>query len=469
MSEFIMTCGIETHVELATKTKIFCGCTTEFGGAPNTHCCPVCTGQPGALPTLNREVVEFAVRAGLAVNCKINNYCHMDRKNYFYPDLPKAYQISQFDEPICEKGYVELDSGKRIGITRIHIEEDAGKLIHEDGKTYIDYNRGGVPLIEIVSEPDISTPGEAREYAEKLQQIMRFVGISTCKMQEGRMRCDLNVSIARDGEPLGTRTETKNVNSFNNIERAVIREIERQEKIILSGEKVVQMTMRYDADNDVIYPMREKENSDDYRYFPEPDLLRFYISPEKIEEIKSSLPELPDTKKKRYTSELGISETNADYLCKYRKVTEFFEDAISFGASAKNTANLVVQTVFASFETEDDKYNFDLKISAKQLAELVKLLDEGKIKANLAHGTLQKMLETGNSVTEYIKPEDTVGLTEEQLVDLCKQAIEANPNAVNDIKNGKDKAINVMFGFIMKASRGKADVKKAEQIIREII
>ena len=364
MSEFIMTCGIETHVELATKTKIFCGCTTEFGGAPNTHCCPVCTGQPGALPTLNREVVEFAVRAGLAVNCKINNYCHMDRKNYFYPDLPKAYQISQFDEPICENGYVELDSGKRIGITRIHIEEDAGKLIHEDGKTYIDYNRGGVPLIEIVSEPDISTPGEAREYAEKLQQIMRFVGISTCKMQEGRMRCDLNVSIARDGEPLGTRTETKNVNSFNNIERAVIREIERQEKIILSGEKVVQMTMRYDADNDVIYPMREKENSDDYRYFPEPDLLRFYISPEKIEEIKSSLPELPDTKKKRYTSELGISETNADYLCKYRKVTEFFEDVISFGASAKNTANLVVQTVFASFETEDDKYNFDLKISA---------------------------------------------------------------------------------------------------------
>ena len=469
MSEFIMTCGIETHVELATKTKIFCGCTTEFGGAPNTHCCPVCTGQPGALPTLNREVVEFAVRAGLAVNCKINNYCHMDRKNYFYPDLPKAYQISQFDEPICENGYVELDSGKRIGITRIHIEEDAGKLIHEDGKTYIDYNRGGVPLIEIVSEPDISTPGEAREYAEKLQQIMRFVGISTCKMQEGRMRCDLNVSIARDGEPLGTRTETKNVNSFNNIERAVIREIERQEKIILSGEKVVQMTMRYDADNDVIYPMREKENSDDYRYFPEPDLLRFYISPEKIEKIKNSLPELPDTKKKRYINDLGISGANADYLCKYRKVTEFFEDVISFGASAKNTANLVVQTVFASFETEDDKYNFDLKISAKQLAELVKLLDEGKIKANLAHGTLQKMLETGNSVTEYIKPEDTVGLTEEQLVDLCKQAIEANPNAVNDIKNGKDKAINVMFGFIMKASRGKADVKKAEQIIREII
>jgi len=469
MSEFIMTCGIETHIELATKTKIFCSCTTEFGGAPNTHCCHVCTGQPGALPTLNSQVVDFAVRAGLALNCKINNYCHMDRKNYFYPDLPKAYQISQFDEPVCENGYIELNSGKKIGITRIHIEEDAGKLIHEDGNTFIDYNRGGVPLIEIVSEPDISTPLEAREYAEKLQQIMRFVGISSCKMQEGRMRCDLNVSIAREGEPLGTRTETKNVNSFNNIERAIIREIERQENVIHSGEKIVQMTMRYDADKDVIYPMREKENSDDYRYFPEPDLLRFYISPEIVERIKNSLPELPDAKKKRYADELGISEINADYLCKYRKVTEFFEDTISFGASAKNTANLIVQTVFASFETEDEKYNFDLKISGKQLAELVKLLDDGKIKANLAHGTLQKMLETGNSVSEYIKPEDTVGLTQEQLYDLCKQAVEANPNAVVDIKNGKDKAINVMFGFIMKASRGKADVKKAEQIIREII
>ena len=469
MSEFKMTCGIETHIELATNTKIFCSCTTEFGGDPNTHCCPVCTGQPGALPTLNKSVIEFAVRAGLAVNCKINNHSHMDRKNYFYPDLPKAYQISQFDEPLCENGFILLDSGKKVGITRIHIEEDAGKLIHEDGNTYIDYNRGGVPLIEIVSEPDISSPQEAKEYAEKLQQIMRFVGISSCKMQEGRMRCDLNVSIAREGEPMGTRTETKNVNSFTNIERAITREIERQETAILSGEKIVQMTMRYDADKDAIYPMREKENSDDYRYFPEPDLLRFYVSPETVENIKTTLPELPNVKKKRYVEQLGISDANADYLCKYRKVTEFFETALECGASAKNTANLIVQTVFASFETEDEKYNFDLLISSKQLAELVKLLDEGKIKANLAHLTLQKMLETGNSVSEYIKPEDIVGLTDVQLAELCKQAVDANPNAVEDIKNGKDKAINVLFGFVMKASRGKADVKKAEQLIREII
>ncbi len=469
MSEYVLTCGIETHIELATNTKIFCSCTTEFGGKPNTHCCPVCTGQPGSLPVLNKQVVEFAIRAGLAVNCRINNNSHMDRKNYVYPDLPKAYQISQYDEPICEGGYITLNSGKKIGITRIHIEEDAGKLIHEDGQTYIDYNRGGVPLIEIVSEPDISTPQEAREYAEKLQQIMRYVGISTCKMQEGRMRCDLNVSIAPKGAPMGTRTETKNVNSFSNIECAIVREIERQTQVIESGDEVVQLTMRYDADNDVIYPMREKENSDDYRYFPEPDILRFYVAPEKVDAIRNSLPELPDVKMSRYINELSISEANASYICKYRKVAEYFEQTLSFGASAKNAANLIVQTVFSSFDTEDEKYDFAIKTSAEQLAELVKLLDQSKIKANQAHSTLQKMLESGKSVWEYIKPEDTVGLSEEQLRELCKAAVEANPNAVDDIKKGKDKAINVMFGYIMKASRGKADVKAAEKIIKEII
>ncbi len=469
MSEYILTCGIETHIELDTKTKIFCGCTTEFGGAPNTHCCPVCTGQPGALPVLNKQVIEFAIRAGLAVNCSINNNSHMDRKNYFYPDLPKAYQISQFDEPICENGYVQLDSGKRIGITRIHIEEDAGKLIHEDGLTFIDYNRGGVPLIEIVSEPDISTPQEAREFAEKLNQIMRYVGISTCKMQEGRMRCDLNVSIAKPAEPLGIRTETKNINSFSNIERAICCEIERQQKVIESGEKIVQMTMRYDADNNQIYPMREKENFDEYRFFPEPDILRFYVSNERIEQIRLSLPELPDAKIFRYINELGLTDANARYLCKYRKVSEYFESAISEGASAKNTANLIIQTIFSSFETESQKDDFEVKISATQLSELVKLLDDGKIKANLAHVTLQKMLESGHSVGEYIKPEDTVGLSIDQLRQLCQESIDANPKAVEDIKNGKDKAINVMFGYIMKMSRGKADIKSAEALIREMI
>ncbi len=286
-----IVCGIETHIELATRTKIFCGCTTEFGGEPNTHCCPVCTGQPGALPVLNQKVVEYAIKAGLALNCKINTKSHMDRKNYVYPDLPKAYQISQYDEPLCEKGYIELDSGKRIGIARIHIEEDAGKLIHEKGYTFIDYNRSGVPLIEIVSEPDISSAEEAKEYAEKLQLIMRYIGISDCKMQEGSMRCDVNLSLRKPGDSsLGVRTEIKNINSLSFIQKAVMAEAERQADILDAGGTVVQQTMRYDEATNTVTPMRDKENSEDYRYFPDPDILRFSIDEEKIEEIRKSLP-----------------------------------------------------------------------------------------------------------------------------------------------------------------------------------
>ena len=464
-----LVCGIETHIELATKTKIFCGCTTQFGGEPNTHCCPVCTGQPGALPVLNKRVIEYAVRAGLAVHCDINNNSHMDRKNYVYPDLPKAYQISQFDEPVCVNGYVELDSGKKIRIERIHIEEDAGKLVHDGGYTYVDYNRGGVPLIEIVSMADISTPEEAKEYAEKLQLIMRNVGVSDCKMQEGSMRCDVNVSIHQPGEPWGTRTEIKNINSLSNIVRAIDLEMERQEDIIESGEKVVQSTMRYDANSDTVYVLRTKENADDYRYFPEPDILRFYISPEKVEEIRASLPELPDAKLKRYVEDMGLPENNARLIYKYRNVTKFFDDAVGEGASPSNVLNMIIGTIYATLQTEEDKENFEIKITPKQLAELVKLIDDKKIRANKAKDVLSKMLEDGDDVKTFIKEEDLAGLSDDDLRTLCQGAIDANPKAVDDIKNGKDKAINVMFGYVMKNSRGKADVKKAEAMIREMI
>lgn len=464
-----LVCGIETHIELATKTKIFCGCTTQFGGEPNTHCCPVCTGQPGALPVLNKRVIEYAVRAGLAVHCDINNNSHMDRKNYVYPDLPKAYQISQFDEPVCVNGYVELDSGKKIRIERIHIEEDAGKLVHDGGYTYVDYNRGGVPLIEIVSMADISTPEEAREYAEKLQLIMRNVGVSDCKMQEGSMRCDVNVSIHQPGEPWGTRTEIKNINSLSNIVRAIDLEMERQEDIIESGEKVVQSTMRYDANSDTVYVLRTKENADDYRYFPEPDILRFYISPEKVEEIRASLPELPDAKLKRYVEDMGLPENNARLIYKYRNVTKFFDDAVGEGASPSNVLNMIIGTIYATLQTEEDKENFEIKTTPKQLAELVKLIDDKKIRANKAKDVLSKMLENGDDVKTFIKEEDLAGLSDDDLRTLCQGAIDANPKAVEDIKNGKDKAINVMFGYVMKNSRGKADVKKAEAMIREMI
>ncbi|MGN1124137.1 MAG: Asp-tRNA(Asn)/Glu-tRNA(Gln) amidotransferase subunit GatB [Eubacterium sp.] len=464
-----LVCGIETHIELATKTKIFCGCTTQFGGEPNTHCCPVCTGQPGSLPILNRQVIEFAVRAGLAVNCKINNNSHMDRKNYVYPDLPKAYQISQFDEPLCVDGYVELDSGKKIRIERIHIEEDAGKLIHDGGYTYVDYNRGGVPLIEIVSMADISSPEEAKEYASKLQLIMRNVGVSDCKMQEGSMRCDVNVSLHQPGEPWGTRTEIKNINSLSNIVRAMELEIERQEDILDAGDKIIQSTMRYDASSDTVYVLRTKENADDYRYFPEPDILRFYISPERVEQIRASLPELPDAKLKRYVEDMSLPENNARLIYKYANVTRFFDEAVNEGASASNVLNMIIGPIFATLQTEEDKENFEIKTTSSQLAALVKLIDEKKIRANKAKDVLSQMLESGKDVTEYVKAEDLAGLSDEDLRVLCQGAIDANPKAVEDIKNGKDKAINVMFGYVMKNSRGKADVTKAEAIIRELI
>ncbi|HOQ37943.1 MAG TPA: Asp-tRNA(Asn)/Glu-tRNA(Gln) amidotransferase subunit GatB [Acetivibrio sp.] len=465
-----IVCGIETHVELATKTKIFCGCTTEFGGEPNTHCCPVCTGQPGSLPILNQKVVEYAIKAGLALNCKINTKSHMDRKNYVYPDLPKAYQISQYDEPLCEKGYIELDSGKRIGITRIHIEEDAGKLVHENGYTYIDYNRGGVPLIEIVSEPDISSAEEAREYAEKLQLTMRYIGISDCKMQEGSMRCDVNLSLRKPGDSrFGVRTEIKNINSLSFIQKAVIAEAERQADILNAGGIIVQQTMRYDEGTNSITPMRDKENSDDYRYFPDPDILRFSIDDEKVEEIRKSLPELPFDKLKRYVNDLGLPEATARLIFKYRKVAEFFEGTLAEGASVKNTANLIVGTIFSNMDTEEEKELFDIRISADQFAALVKLADEKKINIGVAQSTLQKMLDSGKSVEEFIKPEDLVGISDEELESLCKEAIDANPKVVADVRGGKDKAINMLFGYIMKKTGGKADIRKAEVLLRKLI
>lgn len=425
-----LVAGFETHIELATKTKIFCGCTTKFGGAPNSHCCPVCIGLPGTLPKLNREVVRYAIRAGLAVHGEIAEISKMDRKNYCYPDLSKAYQISQLYAPLIIGGYVELSNGRKIRLHHIHIEEDAGKLIHQHGDTYVDYNRGGVPLIEIVSEPDIRSIDEAREYVEKLQQVMRYIGISDCKMQEGSMRCDVNVSIHEPGEPWGTRTEIKNINSLSNIVRAMELEMERQEDIIESGEKVIQSTMRYDANSDTVYVLRSKENADDYRYFPEPDILRFYISPESVEEIRKSLPELPDAKLKRYVEDMKLPENNARLIYKYRNVTEFFDSAVNDGASASNVLNLIIGTIYATLQTEEDKENFEIKTTAKQLADLVKLIDEKKIRANKAKEVLAQMLESGKDVSEYINADDLKGMSDDDLKALCQGAVEANPKAV---------------------------------------
>lgn len=468
--KYRLVSGLETHVELATATKIFCGCTTAFGGSPNTHCCPVCTGQPGSLPVLNKKVVEYAIRAGLATHCTINTTTHLDRKNYCYPDLPKAYQISQFDKPLCEHGYVELESGKKIGITRIHIEEDAGKLVHESGFTYIDYNRGGVPLIEIVSEPDISSPEEAKEYVEKLQLIMRYIGVSDCKMQEGSMRCDVNISVMPEGATeFGTRTEIKNMNSISYIEKAMAYEYRRQIEVIEGGGKIVQATLRYDEHTGETSVMRTKEDAQDYRYFPEPDILTVVIPESKVEEIKNSLPELPTDKLHRYVDELKINPATAKLLYKYKRVCDFAEKALSLGAGVKNTVNLIVGTLYSKLETEEDKEKFDLPVSAEEMAELVKLVDGGKINITLAQKTLSAMAEEGKPVSAYIKPEDVAGMDEGELEKICRQAVEANAGAVADFKSGKEKAIFALYGFVKKATQGKADIKKADEIIRKLI
>lgn len=465
-----LVAGLETHVELSTKTKIFCGCTTEFGGSPNTHCCPICIGLPGTLPKLNKEVVRYAIRAGLATNCEISRISKMDRKNYCYPDLSKAYQISQYDKPLCKNGYIELSSGRRIRLNRIHIEEDAGKLIHQKGDTYVDYNRGGVPLIEIVTEPDFRSVDEVREYVEKLQLIMRYIGVSDCKMQEGSMRCDVNISVRPEGQKeFGTRTEIKNMNSIAFMAKAIEYEQERQIDIIESGGSVQQETLRYDDATNTTSSMRGKEDANDYRYFRDPDLVTINVTDQEVEELEKTIPELPDEKLERYVEKLGIPESDAQLLVKYRRVAEYFERASEGTANPRTAANFIIGQIFRTIENESAKEEFDIPVSAESLRELIKLLDSKKIRMNLAKSTLDKMLETGKKASELISEKDMGGLDEEATKKLCQEAVDANPNAVADYKGGKEKAVKAIVGYVMKNSRGKADAMKAEEIIKQII
>ncbi len=468
--KYELVAGFETHIELGTDTKIFCSCSTEFGGEPNSHCCPVCIGLPGTLPKLNKKVVEYGIMAGLATNCEIANVSKMDRKNYCYPDLSKAYQISQLYAPLCNRGYVELSNGRKIRIHHIHIEEDAGKLIHNHGDTYVDYNRGGVPLIEIVSEPDIRSIDEAREYVEKLQQIMRYIGISDCRMQEGSMRCDVNISVRPQGsDKLGTRTEIKNMNSITFITKAMEYEFERQVDLIENGEKVVQETLRYDDATNTTSSMRSKEDAHDYRYFRDPDLVTIKVTDEEIEEIRAKLPELPHIKKQRYVDELGVPESDAGLLTKYRNISEYFDKAIDGLKKPKTVSNFIIGQIFRVLQTEEDKEAFDIKTTPQQLNQLCKLLEDGKIQNNLAKSTLDKMLETGKDCTEYISEEDMAGLDDGFVDELCKQAIEANPKAVQQYKEGKEKAIMACMGFVMKNSKGKANAQEVLEKIKSMI
>lgn len=467
--KYELVAGLETHIELSTKTKIFCGCTTAFGSEPNTHCCPICIGLPGTLPKLNREAVHFAIMAGLVTHCTINGISKMDRKNYVYPDLSKAYQISQYDKPLCEHGYVELSSGRRIRITRIHIEEDAGKLVHSRGDTFVDYNRAGVPLIEIVTEPDIRAAEEIRECLERLQLMMKYIGVSDCKMQEGSMRCDVNISVRPAGtDKLGTRTEIKNMNSLAFIEKAVAYETERQIDVIESGGEVIQETRRYNEADNVTESMRGKEDANDYRYFREPDLVTIATSEEEIEAIRAALPELPDSRLKRYTEQWGIPAADAGLLVKYRKVAEYFEEAAE-GVSPKTVSNFILGPIFRRLATDADKEAFALPIPPAYLRELVALIDSGKLKMNLAKATLEKMLDTGKPVSELVSEEDMAGVDEGALAAICEQVIADNPNAVKDYLGGKEKALKALVGGVMRATRGSADAKAAEQKLLELI
>lgn len=468
--KYELVAGFETHVELSTKTKIFCGCTTQFGGEPNTHCCPICIGLPGTLPKLNRQVVKYAIMAGLATNCKIATVAKMDRKNYTYPDLSKAYQISQYDKPLCENGYIQLSNGRKIRILRIHIEEDAGKLIHERGNTYVDYNRGGVPLIEIVTKPDFRSVDEAKEYVEKLQQIMRYIGVSDCRMQEGSMRCDVNISVREEGSKrLGTRTEIKNMNSINNIAKAMEYEFYRQVDLIERGDKVIQETLRFDDTTGTTSPMRGKEDANDYRYFRDPDLVTIITNDEEVEEIRQMLPELPEAKLVRYVEEYNIPEKDAQLLTKYRRVSEYFDKAIEGLKVPKTVSNFIIGSMFRRIETEAEKENFAVATTPQQLNQLVKMIEDKKIQNNLAKQTLEKMLDTGKPCTDFIDENDLGGIDENALAEMCQNAINNNPNAVIDYKNGKEKALMALLGNVMKQSRGKADAQSVKAKLKELI
>ena len=466
--KYKMTSGFETHVELKTNTKIFCSCKAQFGAEPNTCCCPVCVGLPGAMPGLNKRVVEFAVRAGLALNCKINNISYMDRKNYFYPDLPKAYQITQYDVPVCENGYVELRSGKKIGITRIQIEEDAGKLVHKDKEILIDYNRAGVPLIEIVSEPHIESTQEAVEFAEKLRLIMRYIGVSDCKMQEGSMRCDVNISVSKDNT-LGNRTEIKNMNSIANIKKAMEYEYKRQVEILENGGKITQETLGYDEKSGSTYSMRSKEDATDYRFFREPDLLPIHISDEDVDEIRKSLPELPEIKLERYVDTLNLEKNDAELLVKYPNVAEFFEETANGLNNPKTAANLILGVIFAFLRTENDKEDFKLKITPEKLRRLIVLTEENKINISKAKSVLEEMLASGKEALEVLTPEDLKGFDDKALANLCQKAIDENEKIAGDYKNGKVKAIMALVGFVMRESKGRANPEKVKAELIKLI
>ena len=467
--------GLEVHVELATRTKIFCGCSTAFGGAPNTHTCPVCTGMPGSLPVLNKKVVDYALRVGLAANCKINQLCKFDRKNYFYPDNPQNYQISQLYLPICHDGYVEIDTAagkKKIGIHEIHMEEDAGKLVHDDWAdcSLVDYNRSGVPLIEIVSEPDMRSADEVIAYLEKLRTTIQYLGASDCKLNEGSMRADVNLSVREVGAAeFGTRTEMKNLNSFKAIARAIEGERARQIELIEEGKKVVQETRRWDDNKESSHAMRSKEDAQDYRYFPEPDLVPVVISDEWIERVKARQPEMRDEKLIRYQEEFGLPKYDAEILTGDKSFADLFEAAAAICGKPKKVSNwIMTETIRLLKENEMDPDQ--IRFSPEHLAKLVDLADAGSVTNTVAKEVFEKVFKEDIDPEAYVKEKGLLTVNDEgALRETVAKVIAENPQSVEDYHNGKEKAIGFLVGQTMKAMKGKANPALVNQILKELL
>ena len=470
--DYEVVIGLEVHAELSTKTKIFCSCPTEFGGRPNTHCCPVCMAMPGALPVLNEKVVEYAVKAGLATGCEISRDSKNDRKNYFYPDLPKSYQISQFDKPLCIGGAVEIDTDngkKKIGITRIHIEEDAGKLNHDDyGRgSLVDLNRAGVPLIEIVSEPDMRSSDEADKYLKKLKSILEYIEVSDCKMQEGSLRADVNVSVHKPETPFGTRTEMKNMNSFRSITRAIEYEIDRQIEVIENGGKVDQETLRWDEISGRTFSMRDKEEAQDYRYFPEPDLVAIRLSDEYIENVRNSLPELPESRKERYLNEYKLSEKEAKALTSSKYLSDFFEKGTELSGNPKAVCNWLTSDI-ARILNEKEMEPDEIPFHPEDLTELIGLIEKGTISSKIAKDVLEKMFEENEKPSKIIEKNGWVQISDEGAIkEVVKRILDANPQSIIDFKNGKDRALGFLVGQAMKETKGKANPQMLNEMFKE--
>ncbi len=467
--------GLEVHVELATKTKIFCGCSTAFGGEPNTHTCPVCTGMPGSLPVLNKQVLEYAVAVGLATNCNITRYCKFDRKNYFYPDNPQNYQISQLYLPICRDGKVEIETeaGKKfVGIHEIHIEEDAGKLIHDEWEdcSLVDYNRSGVPLIEIVSEPDMRSADEVIAYLEKLRMTIQYLGASDCKLQEGSMRADVNLSIREVGaKEFGTRTEMKNLNSFKAIARAIEGETERQIDLIESGEKVIQETRRWDDNKGESYAMRSKEDAQDYRYFPDPDLVPISLTEEYLEEIRKRQPEFREAKMLRYKEEFDLPEYDIDIITASKHMADLFEATVALGGQPKKVSNwLMVETLRLLKENGLDAE--DIRFSPENLSKLIRMTDAKEINSSVAKEVFEAMFKENVDPEAYVEEKGLKTVNDEgALRKTVEQVIAENPQSVEDYRNGKEKAIGFLVGQTMKAMKGKADPGMVNKLLKELL